>query len=421
MMRALVPFSLLLLILVMIAGPARADRVVLRNGGTLTGEITRETADEIELTLSDGMRMTISRSRVRSIVRESGDEPETPEIDPVRPVGNRPPTEPDGPVVPEVDDPPGLTVPRRPGPFENPASSAWNRDFSRHPLIMAAKTTPFRSYACVRRTPLAVDPSDKRYVEMIRRHGHGGSLAVWEFQYTGVRELRYGDQVRFIAEITSPTDEDDGLIRLKQGPTPVASRMAVFLARRDGRIERFATTTKFESRDFKQDDLARISEFPLNVRTFLGDYTPIASNWLRPADSNFLAGFDSRMADSVRVQILQYRFRLDWFKMLPEDRPPLDADLISRNSLKPLAKPGRPVATASQIQRHWGSVERTRKKHNDLVGKLRVALSGILIKADRDYIVEMERVGVMGNKGVSIQTKRYRIAREMMEDLLTPR
>ncbi len=420
-MRAVVLISLLLLIPALIAVPALADRVVLRNGASLSGEIIRETVDEIDLRLADGMRMTIRRSRIKTIVRETEPEAENPGDAPVWTPENRPPQNPAEHPKPETDDPLKTTLPPRVGPYQNSADHAWQHDFSRYPVIMAAKNTSFRAYKFVRRSPLAVDPADDRYADLIRRHSHGGSLAVWEFAYTGMHELRFGDQVRFIGEITSPGEEEAPLIRLKQGPAPTASRLAVFLVKREGRIERYATTTIFTQRDFRQEELRRLGEYSINVRTYGADYLPLASTWLGPAEFRFLAGIDSPLGDSVRTQILRYRFRLDWFDKPPEDRPPLDPDLISRNALRPLAQPGRPVASDELIRRNWGTEERTRSKHNALVEKLRTALSTLNIKPDRSYFVEWDRIGVLGRKGVSIETVRHHLTREKLANLLTPR
>lgn len=420
-MRVVVLTCLLILVIALAAPKALAARVVLVNGASLSGRIARETAEEIDLILDDGMRMTIRRSRIKTIVKEEGAEPEpghqTPDWTPLRPPAKTPGTRPD----PEPDRPTPAVLELTPGPFENSEFTAWNRDFCRYPVIMAAKITLFPAYNLIRKTPLSVDPTDKRYAELFRRHGHGGALAVWEFEYAGMQELRFGDQVRFIAEITSPTDTENQFIRLKAGPTPIASRLVVILVKRNGKISRYATPAVFAPPDFRQAELKRVGEYQLNVRTYQDDYAPIASTWLEPVKSDFLSGIDSPMGESVRMEIERYRFQLDWFATPQEERPPLDPDLLSTGSSRPLARPGRPVATEKLIRRAWGSATTARARHNQLVKQLRTDLSSLGIKPDRNYIVECERIGVLGAKGVSIETRRYYLSQELMEDLLTPR
>jgi len=424
-MRAVVLSSLLFLTVLLIAPPARAARIVLRNGGTLTGKIVRESAEEIDLALADGMRMTIRRSRILTIEREeesgSGSGARDPRWTPLRPPEQEPDPRPDPRPDPGSGHKASAVLDLTPGPFENPEFTAWNRDFGRYPVIMAAKVTSFRAYNLVRRTPITVDPGDQRYVELIRRHGHGGELAIWEFEYAGMKELRFGDQVRFIAELTSPTDAQNQLIRLREGPTPIASRVAVLLIKRNGKISRYATTTVFKPTAFRQQDLKRINEYQLNVRTYQADFAAIASNWLEPSRSDFLAGIDSPIGKSVRMEIQKYRYRLDWFMTSPEDRPALDPDLLSRGNLRPVAKQGRPIASDKLIRRMWGSATTARAEHNQLVNRFRADLSSLGVKPDRNYIIECERIGVLGAKGVSIETRRFYLPRKLLEDLLTPR
>ncbi len=79
------------------------------------------------------------------------------------------------------------------------------------------------------------------------------------------------------------------------------------------------------------------------------------------------------------------------------------------------------MASDELIRRNWGTEERTRSKHNALVEKLRTALSTLNIKPDRSYFVEWDRIGVLGRKGVSIETVRHHLTREKLANLLTPR
>jgi hypothetical protein len=409
-----------LVLTIIFAGSARADRVFLRSGGSLTGKITRETADEIDLTLEDGMRMTLRRSRISKIERsEESGSGKPPRKSPLWTPRETPPdsVEPE----PQPESTARAAVPLLPGPYENSAFAAWNQDFGRYPVIMAAKNTLFRAYDLVRESALTVDPADHHYTQLIHEHGRAGKLSVWEFKYAGMQELRYGDQVRFIAELTSPTDPENMLIRLKEGDTPFAPRLAVFLVKRNGQVKRYATTTVFASADFRQEEIRRLDEYQLNVRIFEEDYVPIASTWMEPTRTEFLSGIDSRRNDSIRMRILDYRYRLAWFEAPEDKRPPLDADLLARGAMRPLARPGRPVANTDQVRRAWGSALTARTKHNELVKRLRRSLATLGIKPDRGHIVECEKVGVLGAKGVSIETRRYHFPKELLEDLLAPR
>jgi hypothetical protein len=420
-MRTVVQILAVFLLLVLVAVPAAADRVTLRNGSVMTGAITKESVDEIELSLTDGMKMTIRKSLITKIERQRETDPNDTGSDPVVPPDQNPVEPEPTPVDPDlpVDQIPDFAT--FADFFAHTPARAWGSQFSRYPVIMAAKTTPFRAYRYVHHSPLAVSPTDDRYVGIVRTHGHSGSISVWEFEYVGMRDLRYGDQVRFIGEITSPKDEETLLVRLKQGPSPYAERIAVFLVKRGNNIDRYVTTSVFNPTDFRRKDLDRLDEYTLNVRTYTTSFRPVNSIWMTPAESEFLSGLRSPFGDSVRVRLMRCRFQLNWFAMAPADRPPLDPDLLSRNVVKPLALPGRPVAEEALILRIWGSEAHVREKHNQLVELLREDLARVAVKPGRDYIVERERIGVLGKKGVSIETQRHDIPAKLLGELLTPK
>ena len=415
-----------LLLLVLAAAPADADRVVLNNGGSFSGRIERETDREIVIVLEDGMRMTLRRDVIRKIERGPAEAPD-PDPDPDPGSGPGPaagndaaPADPAAPVPPEPDPLPTPSA-RDAGFFRNPPESDWELRFGRYPELGVARLTRFRAYEYASHSPLALEPDDPRFAEVVRAHGHGGALAVWTFEYVTMDVLRFGDRVKFVAEITSPEGAEQPLIRFKHGPEASADRIVVLLIEREnGRKLRIATTTTFDARDFRQADIEDLTRQSLPVRTYGAGYASVGATWLTPKESDFLGGLRSPFGESLRVRLERCRFRADWFATPKAERPALDPELLGRNAVRPLALPGRPAASAELIMKHWGTPEAVRQQTVRLRNEVREKLARIGVKPGREFYVEQDQVGRFGVKGISIVTLRHHFSREYL-DSLAPR
>ena len=276
---------LVVVVLLLAVATARGDRVVLRNGSSLLGKIVGEDRSEIQLELEDGMRMAIRRSQIERIEREDAPEPESePETEPETGGG----TEPNAPTRPATAPEPGN--PAAPAFFERSPGIAWDLDYGRYPTVLAAKLSRFRAYDLAEMNPLAVSPTDGRFAPIVREHGHGGFLAAWTFSYVGMEDIRFGDQVKFVGELTSPDDPEMCLLRLQAGPSPTASRLSVILIRRDAETLRFVTPDTFDGTDFKQRDLVDLPNRALPVRTFDPTFRLITEQWVLPARSAIFSG-----------------------------------------------------------------------------------------------------------------------------------
>lgn len=413
------PTRLALLLLLALALPVRAGEVdvKLTTGSRLRGEIVAEDERGIDLRLGDGMKMRIRRDMIESI------EPVAPAPGPEpapEPAGEDAPRAP-APAPPAPDEADAAATRRGggdPGWFERSPAGDWNTRYGSWPTLVAARLTRFRAYEYVGHSPLAVAPTDEQLREVVAAHGHGGFLARWTFRYAGMLELRYGDEVRFVAELTSPEEEELRLLRLEQGPTPVTTRLAVFLVRRGAEVRRLATTTAFDNGAFRQADLDALATTPMPVRTCTGAYAPVAATNLTPGESDFLEGILSPFGDSLRVRLLRYRFRVKWLEAPPEDRPALDPELLRRNAARPLARPGGEAASEAAVLRTFGDAETNRRRVRELQREIREDLARIGVKPGGDYRVERDRIGPAGERGVTIVTRRYRLDREMLGELL---
>ncbi|MHC4470061.1 MAG: hypothetical protein ACYTDY_03085 [Planctomycetota bacterium] len=436
---------LIVLALVLVSGPAAADVVILKNGGRLTGRIVSESDREIVLILRDGMKMKVLRSMVETIERR--EEPEEPEPEPKPPAANPEPeprsadpepeprptgpggeprsTKPgpvppapqgeDGDPVPGSEDPPAASVA---GPlfFDREPHEAWNRRFASYPEIKAAKTTRFRAYEHVSHEGLAVSTDHPKFAPLIRQHGHGGSLSRWKFRYLGSREFRYGDRVKFIAEITSPPSGQP-LILLEEGPQPSAERMVVFLVRRDNTIKRYASPTVFGTQDFKTVEINKLVKERQPVRTYTLGFSPVATNWVVPEESEFLNDVTSPFGDSIRVRMSRYRYRLEWFDLPEDQRPKLDPDLLAKNVVKPIAAADGTAASPKQIRKYWGTKESNQLNFRDLRVEVKMAFVRLGIRPGSGFYIERDRVGVFGRKGLTLQTERYVLDAALLEEL----
>ena len=338
--------AVLVLVLVFLSASVEAGEVVvhLRTGSRLRGEILKENPQEIELKLADGMRMKIRRSLILDIKEIAGadptDEPVVPDPDPA-PEPLPPPPDPDAGTegTPPVGDPRVFGI-------------DWGGRVGRVPTITAAMLTRYFAYEYVAHATLAVSPHDPKYRDHVLAHGHGGCLSSWDFRYVGKLELRYGDEVKFVAEITSPAEEDLSLIRLQEGPASTTARLVVMLVRREGVVRRYATTTIFEPRAFRQGDLAALDKQEQPIRTWTADYEPVARRWLPPAESEFLSEIESPSGARSGSPAAERR---------PADRPagavrrergvrPVRVGHGSRQPGEPGAAPGR-VPRASRPHR----------------------------------------------------------------------
>jgi len=410
----------LLAALLLTAAPAVADRVVLRNGRELTGKIVSENTQEIVIDIGDGMRMTVRRAVIRSIDRTADKPDPAPEPAAKPKPGPKPgpkpePTRP--PVLPKKPSPGGRGVPNW---FEKAPEHAWRSAFGRYPEIGAAKLTRFRAYDLVERASLHMGTSDPGIETAIRRHGHGGTLARWKFRYLGVRELRHGDRVKFIGEITAPGRADTPLISFDGGPDETSRRIVVILVKGARGIERYATTTKFTNRDFRTADLKDLEQKAVPVRTFDLGYDLFGTVWVAAEKTKILRDLVSPFGESPQTRILRYRFRLDWFRTPPEKRPGLDPVRLRQNVVQPLAEEGTKPASPDSVKKMWGSEEVALKLLEREMAGIRGQLAALGITAGRAYYVEQDRIGVIGDKGVTIETFRTRFEKRFLEDLLRP-
>jgi len=408
----LIRLTCLLTVLVLTAAPAVADRVILRNGRELTGKILSETAREIVIDVGDGMKMTVRKAVVKSIER-TADEPEPtpepvpePEPDPVPP-----------PKIVAKKSPGGRGVP---GFFERTPVVAWRATFGRYPELVAAKVTRFRAYELVERAPLATAATDERVKRAIRLHGHGGSISLWKFKYLGVRELEYGDKVKFIGEITSPAGSEPSLITLEQGPDPTVRRIVVILVRKEFGTERYATTTTFTNRDFRTTMLKELEHKALPVRSYEPDYSRLGTSWLPPAKTKILSDLTSAFGNSPRTRIERFRFRVEWFRTPPAKRPGLDPVLLQQNAVRPLAREGRKAATAGFVAKMWGNEEIASKRLEREIAAVREGLAAVGVIPGREYYIERDLIGRFGEKGVTIETVRTHLPKSLLDELLQP-
>ncbi len=401
---------ILLLLFAVPAAPARGDEIVLVNGGRITGRVVSETEKEVVVRLGDGMEMRIPRSRVRSVTRTAPPPERKPSPPPEAKPAAKTPAPEHEPVPPRRD----------PGFFRNPPSIDFDVRFSRYPVLHGARVARFRAYEHVGHAPLAAAPDDPRYARLVREHGHGGSLSAWTFRYAGMLEIRYGDEVKFIAEITAPPEDDElRLIRLRQGPTAFADRLLVLLVRRGNETKRYATTTIFSPRDFRQTDLRALDARELPVRTYHLDYRLVTTTWLTPKQSDFLRDIRSPFGDSILRKIRRARFKLTWLLTPPSERPPISPELLAANAVRPVAAPGRPFLRQAEVLRAWGPVERARKNLGILLRRAFVDLTTIAVRRGHDYYVERDRIGPFGKKGLTFRTERYVLDEKLIRELTT--
>jgi hypothetical protein len=255
---------------------------------------------------------------------------------------------------------------------------------------------------------------------MVRGHGHGGVLARWKFRYVGVRELRHGHRVKFVGEITAPAATDPPLIALDGGPAMTTTRIVVMLVKSDKGIERYATTTVFTNRDFRVSTIKDLDRKPAPVRTYGDDFGHVGTTWITPRRSNFLAGIFSPFGDTPRTRIERYRFRVAYFRLPPEKRPGLDPDLLRENAVRPLAREGVSPASAEYVVKLWGDGKLTRERLAKEVEALRRSLASVGVVPGRGWYVEEDRIGLLGKKGVTIETRRYLFPKSELEALLKP-
>jgi hypothetical protein len=412
----LIRLTCVLAFLFLTAAPAVADRVVLRNGRELTGKIVSENAQEIVIDIGDGMKMTLRRAVIRSI-EKTADKPEpapepAPEPKPEAGPAPQAPTEP-----PKKPSRGGRGVPDF---FGQSPAEAWRATFGRYPEIYAAKLTRFRAYDLAERSPLRTEATDDRVEMAVRKHGHGGTLARWKFRYVGNLELHYGDRVKFVGEITAPARSDPPLISCDGGPVPTARRVVILLVKRPLGIERYATTTTFTNRDFRTASLKELERKVVPVRTFDFDYGFFGTVWVTQEKARILRDLVSPFGESPQSRILRYRFRVDWFRTPAGERPGLDPVLLQQNAVQPLAKEGTKPATADYVAKMWGSEETARKLLEREIKAIREQLAALGITPGHAYYVEQDRIGLLGEKGVTIETFRARLGKRTLEDLLRP-
>ena len=150
MIRA--PLAALVLLLV-IAATALADRVVLKNGAVFHGEVISENSSEIEFKLEDGMTIRIRRSKIDRLER-TGDSEEPWDQ------GLGPPPRGGGGNGDVVVPLPAKAPASEPGLFESNVETAWFRRYGRYPTLTAAKTTGFRAYEYLSHAPLDLSRAD---------------------------------------------------------------------------------------------------------------------------------------------------------------------------------------------------------------------------------------------------------------------
>jgi hypothetical protein len=288
-------------------------------------------------------------------------------------------------------------------------AAAWHRDFSRYPVLTGARTTIFRAYEFVESSPLTLSPGDAELEEAVWRHGHGGRLARWEFRYVGVREIRYGDLVKFVAVITEPPSGEPSLIRVVRGPERRVPRLQVLLIRRDFKVEVFATTTVFTGKDFRRTDLDRVADSEMPIRVYAGDYSPLSKRWRTEREAKVLKELFSPLAGSLGAKIDRYRFRVAWFQADPAERPPLSRRLLARDVSRPLAATGSASATEEEVLEHWGSLEGCRRRLGELCGLALRGLARLGVEPGAEFYVEWDSVGDLGSSGIGLRTFRYRI------------
>jgi len=283
--------------------------------------------------------------------------------------------------------------------------------------VFASRTKRYRAYELVERAPLRLGADHPAVRQAVARHGHGGTISLWKFKYVGVRDLTYGDKVKFIGEITAPPDASPPLITFEQGPTDDAERVAVLLVWTKNGIERYATTTVFTGQDFRQTVLQKLDDVRIPVRVYDRDYALHGTAWMTPAETRFLDGLASPFGESPLVRISRYRFRLEWLRSPPEKRPPLDATLIEQNVVRPIAAEGRPAASEDYVRKMWGTEELVEKRLAEEIERVRAGLASIGVKPGAEYYVEQDRVGTFGAKGVTIETRRLRLSKALIDDL----
>jgi hypothetical protein len=153
------------------------------------------------------------------------------------------------------------------------------------------------------------------------------------------------------------------------------------------------------------------------IRTYAAGFTPVAQTWRTSAESEFLQEIRSPFGNSLRIQLERFRFRVAWFEADPADRPDLDPDLLRRNSVRPVARPDRPVATEELVRRLWGTEDRNREEMNRLQNEFLRLLGTIGVRPDGSYYVEQDLFGRFGKKGVTLETRRVLLSEDLLKEL----